>query len=132
MEQIVTYSLAYRQDQTVDLCAACAESEDEGGRGTLGAVSHGQRAGDCEGRVHAIDARADADVPSPRQIRALRQEAGEHGDMEMVAIGDQALAGEQGALDEVARVRADAITRALYEALDLAELRDARRFPGQG
>ena len=46
--------------------------------------------------------------PLPSQIRALRQEAGEHGDMDMVAICDHALAGDQDAVDAVARVRSDA------------------------
>ena len=72
------------------------------------------------------------DCLRPLLVELLSDDEADADDMGMVAIGDQALAGDQAALDEVARVRDDARTRALYEALDLAELRAARRFPGQG
>jgi hypothetical protein len=42
------------------------------------------------------------------EIRALRGEAGQAGDLEMVAICEQALDGDYRALHEVARVIADA------------------------
>lgn len=45
------------------------------------------------------------------QIEALRQEAGEAGDSEMVAICDRALSGEMVALAEVERVISDARAR---------------------
>lgn len=43
-----------------------------------------------------------------RRIRALSTEAGEHGDLEMVAICERALAGDEQARRECTRVIADA------------------------
>lgn len=46
------------------------------------------------------------------QIRRLSNEAGEHGDLDMVAICDRALAGDESARAECARAIADAAAMA--------------------
>ena len=77
---------------------------------------------DCKGNYVYADVVHDDRVLLEREYDCLRPVIVE------LLSDDEADADE----DEVARVRDDARTRALYEALDLAELRAARRFPGQG
>ena len=45
-------------------------------------------------------------------VEMLRAEAGMHGDLEMVAVCDRALGGDQAALDECYRVLTDAMAAA--------------------
>lgn len=49
-----------------------------------------------------------AETITTEQIETLRSEAGQHGDMEQVAVCDKALAGSKKAIAECARVIADA------------------------
>lgn len=55
-----------------------------------------------------IDVADECDAIDNDALRALRQEAGEHGDLGMVAICDRALGGDDEAVLECARVIAEA------------------------
>lgn len=60
---------------------------------------------------HALNVSAHNPEPqmiTTAQIEALKTEAGEHGDTKQVAICDQALAGDEKAVVECARVITDA------------------------
>jgi len=60
------------------------------------------------------------ETPTAHQLQTLHQEASDHGDLEQVAICDRAMAGDAAAIDECARVLADAMAAAWEPALSTA------------